>query len=123
MMTFRFTKRQTRLTSLLVTLMILLNLVAPGYAAIGPDYLFANSGASLITGHDEIDGCQSESDGGRTGGYDSRDNSNPNFDDFDDFILSATVFLSERGESFEPTSTRIYTGRNPAPEHRPPDRG
>ncbi|MGH8474578.1 MAG: hypothetical protein ACRER2_02195, partial [Methylococcales bacterium] len=119
----RLTTRQTRLTSLLVMLMILVNLLLPGSVAFRLDSSLANFNPDFINGHDQIADYQSESEGDRPSTSDGRDNSSQNLDDFDDFILSATTFVSERGACFESLSLSACMDRNPTPEHRPPERG
>ncbi|MGH8475750.1 MAG: hypothetical protein ACRER2_08290 [Methylococcales bacterium] len=79
-----------------------------------------NSNTMFVSGHDEIDSHGSQSSSGRCS--DGQENSSPNFDDFDDFIASSTLFLNESEACFEPLSLGSRKGRNPSPEHRPPDR-
>lgn len=119
----RFTRRQICAISVTVVLTLLTNLVIPGFAAAGdPDLFSKRTDPILISCYNGFDGCESESDPGQTNRYDNRDNIEPNSDGFDDFVLSGMVFSSERGACFGSCSTKAYAGRNPAPEHRPPDR-
>ncbi len=122
MMIAGFAERQIRATSLTVVLTFFMNLVIPGYAAAGgPTFSIKSTEPILLSDLNGFDACKLESDGSQMVTYDPRDNSKPGSDSFDDFVLSGVVFSSVRGIYFGPISTKVYSGRNPAPENRPPN--